>query len=113
MKTMTYIKTLFCTLLLSLSFSSFALDLEQAKEQGLIGEKASGYLGVPNNQEVADEVIELIKAVNNKRKARYSEIAQKNNVKTGDVAKMGHKKAMEKTVAGNFYQDATGKWVKK
>lgn len=98
---------------MTVSLSVFALELDDAKAQGLVGEKASGYLGVPNAQDVAPEVIELIKAVNNKRKAKYTEIAAKNNLKPADVAKLAYDKAVQKTRAGNFYQTLDGRWLKK
>lgn len=110
MKTIMYV---FTALLMTVSLSVFALGLDDAKAQGLVGEKASGYLGVPNSQDVAPEVIDLIKSVNNKRKAKYMEIAAKNNLKPADVAKLAYDKAVKKTHAGNFYQTKDGSWVKK
>ena len=88
-------------------------ELDDAKAQGLVGEKASGYLGIPNQQAVSEDVITLIKDINNKRKAKYIEIALKNNLKTDAVAKLANKKAIEKTEVGNYYQTQDGKWLKK
>lgn len=110
---MNIFKNLFTIALMATSLSVFAIELDEAKTQGLVGEKTSGYLGIPNNQQVAPEVITLIKSVNNKRKAKYTEIATKNNLKAADVAKMANKKAVEKSAAGNYYQGANGQWLKK
>ena len=95
------------------SLSVFAIELDEAKAQGLVGEKASGYLGIPNQQAVSEDVITLIKDINNKRKAKYTEIALKNNLQTDAVAKLANKKAIEKTEVGNYYQTQEGKWLKK
>ncbi|NRB38243.1 MAG: YdbL family protein [Pseudomonadales bacterium] len=107
------LKLLISAVLMTTSLSLFALDLDSAKAQGVVGEKTSGYLGIPNRQEVDAQVIDLIKSVNNKRKAKYTEIAAKNNLKPSEIAKMAHKKAVAKTKAGNFYQKEDGSWLKK
>ena len=113
MKIITSVKPLITSLFFSISISSIAMDLESAKQQGLIGEKSSGFLGIPNQQQVSNDVIKLIKSVNNKRKIKYAEIAEKNNLNPADVAKLGYKKAVEKTSSGNYYQDSEGRWLKK
>jgi uncharacterized protein YdbL (DUF1318 family) len=53
---------LLCTLLFS--FSAFALELTDAKEQGLVGEQSNGLLGVI---EVSQQAADLVKDINAKR----------------------------------------------
>lgn len=107
------LKVLIAVIFLFASGTLWALDLDEAKAQGWVGEKASGYLGVPNKQDVSDDVIALIKMVNGKRKVSYERIAKKNGLNVSDVAKLAHDKAVKRTREGNYYQKDGGVWVKK
>ena len=91
--------------------SALATDLQQAKNNGLVGEKLNGYLGlVP--AEASAEVRALIADVNTKRKAKYQSIAAQNNAGLETVELLAGKKAIEKTRPGHYIQSATG-WKKK
>ena len=93
-----------------MSFSAFALDLQSAKKQGLVGEMTSGYLGaVVKNADTA----KLVKQVNGKRKQLYMNLAKKNKISVKQVAALAGEKAIKKTAKGNYVQNAQGKWVKK
>ena len=97
-------------MLLSMSFSVFALTLQDAKKQGLVGEMPDGYLGaIKNNPEVTN----LVSAVNKKRKELYISLARKNKITLAQVSALAGKKAIQKTSAGNFIQNDKGQWVKK
>ena len=62
----------------------FAVELDQAKNDGLIGERADGYLGVVDaNADAA--VVALVNDVNAKRKAEYQRIAAKNGLSLEQV----------------------------
>ena len=92
-----------------LTGTGWAMDLQTAKEQGLLGETASCYLAlVQNNPEAA----KVAASVNARRKAEYQSIAQKNGIALKDVEQLAGKKAIDKTPKGQFVQ-ADGKWVKK
>lgn len=110
-------KTILTSFLLSLCFlvsaPAMAMDLQQAKNDGLVGEANTGYLAVPENGAASSEIRRLIAEVNKKREASYSQIASRNKIKTADVALMAYKKAVERTRRGNFYQRPDGRWVKK
>jgi Uncharacterized protein conserved in bacteria len=94
---------------ITLSFSVFAVDLDEAKARGLVGETLSGYLEVVSgNGEARDLVVEI----NAKRKAQYKNIAAKNNISLGDVELLAGKKAIEKTPAGQYIKIG-GQWQKK
>ncbi|BCO10724.1 hypothetical protein GF1_31000 [Desulfolithobacter dissulfuricans] len=87
-----------------------AIDLQSAKDQGLVGETPSGYLeavGTPTA-----EVASLVTTINEKRRARYLEIAKKNGTDLAVVEKLAGKKAIEKTRPGNYIK-VNGKWVRK
>ncbi|MWP62669.1 YdbL family protein [Gilliamella sp. Pas-s25] len=99
-----------------LSFSVFALNLEQAidslsqaKAQGIVGEQADGYLGVVKNEGNATEIAQLI---NQARKAQYQKVSAESNVPLSEVEKKAGSKAQEKTPAGQYIKQQ-GQWLKK
>lgn len=99
---------LLCTLILS--FSSFAIELPDAKEQGLIGEQNNGLLGVV---ESSPEVEMLVKEINALRLQKYAQIAQKNGMTLEQVSLLAGEKTVKKTPAGQYIQNAAGQWVVK
>ena len=107
----TVMKTSMLSLLLATSFA-FAADLPTAKKQGLIGEQNNGYLGLVNNQAPAD-VKALVNETNNRRKAQFAQIAAKNGVTEAEAAKVFAREAAERTLPGNYIQNASGAWRKK
>ncbi|MEP4889807.1 MAG: YdbL family protein [Aliiglaciecola sp.] len=104
-------KILRITMLSALLFCSavFALELGDAKKSGLVGEQDNGYLGAVVKR---SDVLELVGKVNVKRKARYMELAKKNNISLTQVEKLAAQKAFEKTAKG-YYVKYDGEWVKK
>lgn len=95
---------------LSLSFAAAALDLQQAKDQGLVGEQANGYLAP---LKTSADVTALVKEVNAKRTSAYEQIAAKNGISVTDVAKLAAKKIIAKAEKGHMVQDDSGNWIKK
>lgn len=97
-------------ILVAMSFSVQAMDLQDAKQAGLVGEQVNGYLGAvkPSN-----EVNTLVKKVNDKRKAKYQELATKHNITVKSVAARAAKKAMSLTETGQFVESSPGQWKKK
>jgi uncharacterized protein YdbL (DUF1318 family) len=103
------LKTVLIAALLFVTSTAFALDLQQAKAQGLLGETASGYLEpVTANAEATA----LANSINAQRKAEYQRIATKNNIAISDVEALAGKKAIEKTPAGQYVK-VGGNWQKK
>jgi hypothetical protein len=98
-------------LVVSLFFSSlsFALDLDEAKQQGLVGEKDNGYLGIVVSQA---EVQTLVNEINQKRHEIYVELATKNNITVAQVEKLAAQKAYAKTLVGHYLW-VDGSWQKK
>lgn len=94
---------------LCLSFSVWAMSLDDAKNQGLVGENSSGYLGLVVNNSEAKAVIDEI---NEKRKAQYLKLAKKNNLSLAQVEALAAAKAIEKTQAGHYVK-VNGSWMKK
>ncbi|WP_198676508.1 YdbL family protein [Aliidiomarina soli] len=84
-------------------------ELGAAKEQGFLGERQNGYLGVVQTGENAEQIADLI---NDARRAEYTRIAEQNNIAVSDVEAMAGKRAIERTSAGH-YIEVDGDWVVK
>ncbi|KFZ36733.1 hypothetical protein HR45_14875 [Shewanella mangrovi] len=95
---------------ITLSFAALALDLQTAKDQGLVGEQNNGYLAPLQS---SADVTALVKEINAKRTAAYQQIAAKNGISVDDVAKLAAKKIIAKAEKGHMVQDGSGNWLKK
>jgi uncharacterized protein YdbL (DUF1318 family) len=104
------ILVLLSTCLLLIMQPAYAIDLQQAKDQGLVGETTSGYLEAVNSP--TPEIKTLIKSINAQRKAKFQEIATSNNTSLETVEKLAGKKAIEKSDAGAYIK-LDGSWQKK
>tara|TARA_B110000091_G_scaffold28450_1_gene28403 strand:+ start:370 stop:705 length:336 start_codon:yes stop_codon:yes gene_type:complete len=105
-------KALLLACVLLLVPMSFALTLQEAKKDGLVGEQRSGYIGLVVESAPA-EVVALARDVNNQRRELYQQIARQNNLTLEQVAALAFDKAVEATPTGQFLQNASGSWVKK
>lgn len=106
-------KKIFTAILLILSAQlAWAIDLHEAKAQGLVGEARSGYLAAVQ-QPASAEVKALISSVNAKRKAQFEKTAAKTNTTMPQVSNRFYELAVQKTKPGNYYQDQNGRWKKK
>jgi uncharacterized protein len=94
----------------SVASSVFALSLDEAKANGLVGEKANGYLGVVNLANA--EARALIEDVNQKRRQAYEDIAKRNGTTIQSVETLAGEKAVQNTKPGNFVEGPGG-WIKK
>ncbi len=92
--------------------TAWAIDLGTAKNQGLVGEANSGYLAAVKSPASAD-VKALISSVNAKRKAKFETTANNTNATVAQVSHRFYELAVQKTKAGNYYQDVSGRWKKK
>ena len=101
---------LFTTLILAAAQPAFAIDLQAAKDQGLVGETPSGYLEAV--KQPTAEVKALINDINAKRKARFKEIAASNNTSLEAVEQLAGKKAIEKSRPGSYVKIG-GAWQQK
>ncbi|BET96801.1 YdbL family protein [Xenorhabdus taiwanensis] len=99
-------------ILLSLLFSSFAMGmtLNEAKQQGLVGETFSGYLAPIKNTQDAQSVV---KRINSERQKKYAEIAAQNNMTTDQVAKITGEKLVNRAASGEYVLGINGNWVQK
>ncbi len=96
----------------SLLFSSmaFALTVEQAKQQGRVGETLSGYLA-PVKKDA--ETLALVEQINIARSERYQEVAQKNHISTEDVARLAGQKLVNRAASGEYVRGINGQWMRR
>ncbi|WP_340608522.1 YdbL family protein [Xenorhabdus bharatensis] len=97
---------------LTLLFSSFAMSmtLDEAKQQGLVGETFSGYLAPVRNTQ---DALSVVKQINSEREKRYAEIAAQNNITTDQVARIAGEKLVSRAGAGEYVRGINGNWLKK
>ena len=99
-------------LLLLMPLTSFAVTLQEAKADGLIGEKTDGYVGfVVGN--IPSDVRALVNDVNRQRKARYQQVAAQNNLTLQQVTTRAFERATTNTKPGHYLQAGNGNWRKK
>ena len=92
--------------------SAWAIDIRDAKAQGLVGEANTGYLAAVASPASA-EVRALIADVNEKRREEFERTAQKTGATVSQVANRFYELAVGRTESGHYYQDAAGAWRKK
>jgi|SRR5688572_12779377 len=91
---------------------ALAISLNEAKAQGLVGERVDGFVGVVVADPPAD-VRQLVEQVNRQRREKYNEVAQQRGVPLDAVAKITGEKQMERTPAGQYVAGADGQWRRK
>lgn len=99
-------------LLTVMAIPAFAASLDDAKAQGLVGERIDGYVGaVASNP--SGEISSLVSSINAARKAEYAKIAAKNGQPVSVVEKLAAAKLIERLGAGQYYTDKGGNWIRK
>ena len=88
-----------------------ALTVGEAKDQGLVGEQADGYLGLVGSG--PPEARKLANRVNDKRRAEYRQIAEKRGTDTAAVAALAGKKLVKRADKGHYVRGSDGRWVRK
>ena len=89
---------------------ALAIDLQTAKDQGLVGETPSGYLEAVTQPSA--EVKALMDDINAKRRQKFEEIAARNNTSLEAVELLAGKKAIEKSTPGSYIKIG-GAWQQK
>ncbi|HEX5677541.1 MAG TPA: YdbL family protein [Alcanivorax sp.] len=105
---MKFIRHLLFAVTVLFAGAAFALGLDSAKSQGLVGEQPNGYLGVVK---ATPEAVELASEINEKRRQAYQRIARENGISLEQVANLAGQKAIEKTPSGEYVKTPTGQWV--
>lgn len=115
MRTMMKSTLPFFALLLSLVFAgpAFAIDLDSAKAQGLVGEKLDGYVGIVTSSPTPD-LMKMVNDINLRRRDSYRAIADKTAGATlNAVEKLAAEKLIGKTPSGQYIEKSPGQWIKK
>ncbi|MDX2142953.1 MAG: YdbL family protein [Rhodospirillaceae bacterium] len=88
-----------------------AIELDQARAQGLVGERPDGLVGAVSAPSA--EVKALVDTVNAARMAEYKSIAQKNGTPVEAVQAIAGEKQVQRAKENKWYMmDAAGKWMK-
>lgn len=98
--------------LLMFSLGAFAMDLQQAKSAGWIGEQIDGYVGLVRG-DAPPEVRQLVQSINDQRRQHYRRIASQQDIDVQKVELLAAEKAIEKTPPGQHVQDTAGNWLRK
>ncbi len=98
--------------LLLLMQNAWAIDIHDAKAQGLVGEANSGFVAAVQSPASA-EARALIADVNGKRRTKFESTAQKTGTTVAQVANRFYEIAVQKTAPGHYFQDSSGRWQKK
>lgn len=105
-------RLLLAVLLLGSALPALAQSLQEAKQDGLVGERRDGYLGVVAPS-AGTGVHALVADVNARRKANYEAIARKNGTALATVQALAAEKTLNMTAPGHYIQDENGQWVRK
>lgn len=90
--------------------SAWALTLDQARQQGRVGETLSGYIAARQQD---DETLALVKRINDGRSQQYQRVAQQNNLPTAEVARIAGEKLVNRAGSGEYVRGINGQWVQK
>ena len=99
-------------LLLFTPVLALGLTLGDTKQQGVLGERPDGYLGLVKPSAPA-KTVEFMKDINRKRRDVYKNIAKKNGTTLSSVESLAGKKAIQKTPSGQFIMQPNGTWTTK
>lgn len=95
-------------LLMLLAGPAFALDLQEARQSGVIGEKTDGYVSVLKPSAAASA---LASDVNAKRRAEYEKISKANSQPVDVVGKVAAEQIIQKLSKGAMFQTPSGGWA--
>lgn len=90
--------------------SAWALTLDDARQQGRVGETLSGYVAARQQD---DETLALVKRINEGRMQQYQRVAQQNNLSASEVARIAGEKLVNRAGSGEYVRGINGQWLKK
>lgn len=83
--------------------------VDQAKTDGIVGEKLNGYLGIVR-ADASAEIRAAVNEINIKRKSIYTRLAREQKVSISDVAGLTGEKLIAKAKPGQMVMLGDGKW---
>lgn len=93
----------------TLASSASDLDIFEAKQAGLVGEKPDGMVGIVKDH--VTELQKLVKSINEGRLQSYREIAGKQGVSLEEVKELAGTNLISKTPPGQYIMTSEGKWL--
>lgn len=97
---------------LGLTLPAAAIELDQARTQGVVGERADGLVGAVEPSPSA-EVRKLVDTINAARMQEYRAIAQKNGTPIEAVQAVAGENLLQRAKQNKWYMmDASGRWSK-
>ncbi|WP_343552049.1 YdbL family protein [Pantoea sp.] len=90
--------------------SAWALTLDEARQQGRVGETLSGYVAARQQD---DETLALVKRINEGRMQQYQRVAQQNNLSASEVARIAGEKLVNRAGSGEYVRGINGQWLQK
>lgn len=87
-----------------------ALTLNEARQQGLVGETLDGYIA-PRVQD--SQTLALVKQINEARAQSYRQLAERNHLPADDVAKMAGQKLVDRAAPGEYVRGINGQWMRR
>lgn len=95
--------------------NSFAAStvVESAKADCTVGERIDGYIGVVDGASASQVVLREIRAINQQRKAAYTDLARRNGVTIDDAAMLTAERLINDAPSGHCVQNTNGGWVEK
>lgn len=95
----------------ALSSPAFALDLNTAKAQGLVGERPDGLLGIVGAPSA--DVQALVSDVNARRLTLFRKVSADKGQPLATVQAVSGEEFIARTPPGQYIMNASGVWVKK
>ena len=86
--------------------------VETAKANCVVGERIDGYLGIIDEGKADDALRREVRDINQKRRAAYASLAQKNGVPESAAAAATAEKLINSAPSGHCVQNESGSWVK-
>ncbi|MDP3738757.1 MAG: YdbL family protein [Hyphomonadaceae bacterium] len=95
--------------------TAYAADpvVEQAKAQGIVGEMATGYLGIVDPSKASADLKRRVDEINAGRLQAYTDIASKNGQPVATVGALMAEKQFERAESGEVVKPNGEGWIKK
>ncbi len=90
-----------------IAMPAVAMDLQQARKSGMIGEKLNGYTAVVKSSPDAND---LVQSVNAKRRQEYERISKQNGQPVDVVGRIAAEQIINGLAPGSLYESPAGGW---
>lgn len=91
---------------------ALADPLDDAKAEGLVGERIDGFLGIVP-ADVPGAVQALVEDVNAKRRKKYEQVSKERGVPAEAVAAIAGEKLVKRAASGEYVAGPDGRWQRK